>query len=125
MRSRYVAFVLRRQDYLLRTWHADHRPLRLDFDVDRWLGLEILRCEGGMEHDVSGLVEFRAAFEADGECRVLHEVSRFKCVDGCWFYVDGVCRMEHPGRNARCPCGSGRRFKRCCSSMRRTAPRNS
>lgn len=28
-------------------------------------------------------------------------------------------RLGHAGRNQRCPCGSGKKFKRCCISVRR------
>jgi len=43
MRSRYSAFVLKLEDYLLATWHPDTRPASLDLDTDntKWLGLEV------------------------------------------------------------------------------------
>jgi hypothetical protein len=30
--------------------------------------------------------------------------------------------MSRPGRNERCPCGSGRKFKHCCESKRDGVP---
>ena len=42
MRSRYSAFVLGNEAYLLGTWHPDTRPSRVRFDSEqRWLGLRI------------------------------------------------------------------------------------
>ena len=43
MRSRYSAFVLGLNDYLLATWHPSTRPASLDADPPglRWLGLTV------------------------------------------------------------------------------------
>ena len=44
MRSRYSAYVLGLEPYLLATWHASTRPPSLDLAADtatRWLGLEV------------------------------------------------------------------------------------
>ncbi|MCF1613211.1 SEC-C domain-containing protein, partial [Serratia marcescens] len=29
-----------------------------------------------------------------------------------WYYIDGT--KPQPGRNAMCPCGSGKKYKKCC-----------
>jgi len=116
MRSRYTAYVLGRGDYLRLSWHPDTRPSRVRIDDTRWLSLRIEATEQGGEDDVCGTVTFTAAFISDGECSLLHEKSRFKKIDGHWFYLDGDCRINKPGRNDPCPCGSGRKFKRCCAS---------
>ncbi len=115
MRSRYTAFVLQRTDYLLHSWHPDSRPSRIRFDDTRWLGLSIIGTDRGQAGDIEGTVEFQVAFICGGECRVLHEISRFERLDNRWLYRDGDCRIDEPGRNAPCPCGSGRKFKRCCA----------
>lgn len=49
MRSRYVAYVRKRSDYLLRTWHPITRPPQLDFETESvsWLGLKVVRSEAG------------------------------------------------------------------------------
>lgn len=93
MRSRYSAFVLGIEDYLLRTWHPDTRPARLDLaeaPVPKWLGLAIKR------HEVLGpdqaSVEFVARYKIAGRAFRLHETSRFRRVDGAWFYLDGELR---------------------------------
>ncbi|HEX5539727.1 MAG TPA: YchJ family protein, partial [Methylophilaceae bacterium] len=90
MRSRYTAYVLNLEDYLLRTWHADTRPVSLDFDQGvptRWLGLEILRCASTGEN--TAIVEFVARYKVNGKAGKLHELSRFIKMGQNWYYVDG------------------------------------
>ena len=90
MRSRYAAYVLRLEPYLLATWEAGTRPLSLDIDIDdktRWLGLEIKRREQTGED--SAIVEFVARYKRSGRAWRLHEFSRFVREAGRWFYVDG------------------------------------
>ncbi|PKO50713.1 MAG: hypothetical protein CVU26_09595, partial [Betaproteobacteria bacterium HGW-Betaproteobacteria-2] len=50
MRSRYSAYVLRLEGYLLKTWHPDTRPDHLGLENDtqtKWLGLSVKRHELG------------------------------------------------------------------------------
>jgi SEC-C motif-containing protein len=116
MRSRYSAFVLKRSDYLIVTWHPSTRPSSLDISDDDtpWQRLAILVTERGTASDSEGVVEF-AAYYRGGQ---LHERSRFVKEDGRWFYVDGdilpSLAATKVGRNDPCSCGSGRKFKRCC-----------
>lgn len=90
MRSRYSAFVLGREDYLLATWHADTRPAALQLDAEPkavWIGLDVKR------HSVTGEraaeVEFIARYRVGGRAHRMHETSRFAQEGGRWFYVDG------------------------------------
>ncbi|MEQ6917589.1 YchJ family protein [Halomonas aquatica] len=116
MRSRYSAFVLNLTDYLRETWAAGSRPDSLPPDeTTRWVRLDIL--DHG-EQDDTGWVQFRATFLEGRRWGVLEEASRFVREGGRWFYLDGrptVTRLK-PGRNAPCPCGSGRKFKSCCGA---------
>lgn len=90
MRSRYTAFVLGDERYLLETWHPDTRPGKLDLSGDRrWLGLKILATSGGGPEDTLGTVEFVARYKIAGRGYRLHEHSRFERTDGGWRYVDG------------------------------------
>ncbi len=127
MRSRYSAYVAGDTAYVLRTWHASTRPSALDTDViPAWCGLEIVRTEKGQEEDDQGLVEFKARALSEQTMVELHEVSRFVKEDGQWLYVAGDIREEGTekkagatkkvGRNSPCPCGSGKKFKKCCGS---------
>jgi SEC-C motif domain protein len=87
MRSRYTAYVMKLEPYLLATWHATTRPasLALADDDAKWLGLEIRHAAS----DVVDFVEFVARYRVGGRAHRLHETSRFAREDGRWFYVDG------------------------------------
>ncbi|GAA3697569.1 hypothetical protein GCM10022204_12040 [Microlunatus aurantiacus] len=87
MRSRYSAFVVRDEAYLLRTWAADQRPARVGLDDDRtWTGLEILGRTGGSAFHTVGTVDFRARYRDAGEAGEQRENSRFVRADGAWVY---------------------------------------
>ena len=118
MRSRYTAYTLGLVDYLLATWAAETRPATLARDdVDLvWVGLAIVGTRGGGGDEAGGEVEFVARALAGDRLTTLHETSRFVRQNGAWRYLDGDLTPETPtrvGRNAPCPCGSGRKFKRC------------
>ncbi|QSA19995.1 SEC-C domain-containing protein, partial [Vibrio furnissii] len=50
----------------------------------------------------------------------LEERSRFLRENGLWYYIDGEFPQQSVslkvGRNEPCPCGSGKKSKKCCSS---------
>ena len=89
MRSRYSAYVLDLQDYLIDTWHPRTRPVATEPRPAelRWLGLEVkvVRATGNDE----GTVTFVARSKLGGRAHRLQETSRFERVDERWFYVDG------------------------------------
>jgi len=118
MRSRYTAYVLGRQDYLLKTWHPTTRPEKdaLGGTSLHWIGLRIMRADKSGRQDTSGIVEFIASYVHESGGNSLHEQSRFVHEDGHWLYVDGDCRVSNIEQNEACPCGSGRTFKRCCGT---------
>lgn len=93
MRSRYTAYTLNREAYLLATWHHSMRPASLPLDGEaktKWLGLEVKRHDFSDAAPDASVVEFVARFKVgEGRAERLHEVSRFVREDGCWFYVDG------------------------------------
>ncbi len=90
MRSRYVAYVRQRPDYLLRTWHPTTRPEALDFSSDRsqWLGLKVVRVVAGRAEDEHGTVEFVARYKVNGRAHRLHEISQFGREAGAWVYLN-------------------------------------
>lgn len=91
MRSRYSAFAVRDEGYLLRTWHPRTRPPRVEFDpAMRWTGLEIRATSEGTAFHTTGTVTFRARYTDGGRPDALHEKSRFERLDGVWVYVDGT-----------------------------------
>ena len=90
MRSRYTAYTLLREDYLMSSWHESTRPAQLDLAAEapsKWLGLEIKRHE--QQDPDHAVVEFVARYKVAGRAHRLHEVSRFVREDGRWFYMDG------------------------------------
>lgn len=90
MRSRYTAYTLGREDYLLATWHHGTRPTSLDLAAEprsKWLGLEVKR-HSQPEPD-RAVVEFVARYKVGGRAHRLHEISRFVREAGRWFYVGG------------------------------------
>ncbi|MFP5419245.1 MAG: YchJ family protein [Gammaproteobacteria bacterium] len=90
MRSRYSAFVLGREAYLLATWHPDTRPAQLQLDdapSPQWLGLTIR--SHACQDDAHATVEFVARYKRNGRAFKLHETSRFARLAGRWLYVDG------------------------------------
>lgn len=92
MRSRYTAFALQNEPYLLSTWQPRTRPPALSFAAGtKWLGLKIISArEIDADH---AEVEFIARFRVGGaSAQRLHERSRFVREAGRWLYVDG----EHP-----------------------------
>ena len=95
MRSRYTAFVQSAIDYLIATHDPSTRST-----VDRasitqwardtsWRGLEIVATERGGEDDDEGMVEFIARGVTNGRPFAQRERSRFRRLDGVWYYVDG------------------------------------
>jgi SEC-C motif-containing protein len=102
MRSRYSAYVLSLEAYLLATWHSSTRPAQLDLAGDKksqWLGLDIKRhatmgCESTANQ--TAIVEFVARYKIGGRACRLHEISRFVNEEGRWYYVAG----EFPEKNA-------------------------
>ena len=125
MRSRYTAYVRGDMAYLERTWDPATRPPALGSSADspEWLGLEIVSTHGGAPDDGEGTVEFVARYRDHGVEGRLHEVSRFRSENGAWLYVDGrvsdaanARATPKVGRNDPCPCGSGRKFKKCCGA---------
>jgi SEC-C motif-containing protein len=130
MRSRYSAYVKREYAHLERTLSAEQRK---DFAPDEarrwaesseWLGLTILRTEKGAPDDQEGVVEFSARFRIEGKDQEHIEAAVFGREDGNWVYVGQLqpkgqtVRREQPkvGRNDPCPCGSGKKFKKCCGA---------
>lgn len=89
MRSRYSAFAVADERYLLRTWHPRTRPRSLALDLaEEWVRLDILRTVRGGLLDADGEVEFIAHSRSDGEWHQQREVSRFTRVDRRWVYLD-------------------------------------
>ncbi len=92
MRARYSAYVLKREDFLLASWHASSRPASLNLSAQQpaptWLGLDVRQHHDADENHAS--VEFVARYRlGGGRAQRQHETSRFVREDGRWYYFDG------------------------------------
>ncbi len=90
MRSRYTAYVLGLEDYLLATWAEEKRPQALGLAEDapsQWLGLKVLSYQ--LTDANSAEVSFIARYKVQGKAYRLQERSRFIQRNGRWFYLDG------------------------------------
>ena len=127
MRSRYAAYVLGEIEYLAKTIpllerkEFDRRGAKEWSESAQWLGLEILGDSESKDGKTAS-VEFIAKFKTDGQVHKHHELSKFKRQGERWFFVDGklISNDEQAApsasisRNAPCPCGSGKKYKKCC-----------
>lgn len=126
MRSRFSAYALGDESYLLQTWDKTTRPASIDLsrqDIE-WTRLQIIGRRKGTAADRNGMVEFKAFYRSQGREQLLHEISRFHKIGDLWQYRDGqlnpgstIDEPANPGRNAPCPCGSGKKAKRCCGRV--------
>jgi len=121
MRARFSAYSLDNLDFIRQSWHSSTCPSQLEVNEDgfSWTGLEIIDTLGG-SNDEQAEVEFIASYTLNGNKGKLHERSQFAREGGHWRYLDGKLNKGAPisvkkmGRNEPCPCGSGKKYKRCC-----------
>ena len=130
MRSRYCAYAVGAVDYLFRT---SGPKVQKEFDAEssrkwaesaKWTGIEVLSEEAGGENDEKGRVEFIAHYTVNNTPFDHHEISDFEKINGEWRFIDGKIigpaplRRDQPkvGRNDPCPCGSGKKYKKCCGA---------
>ncbi|MBI4967919.1 MAG: SEC-C domain-containing protein [Rhodospirillales bacterium] len=130
MRSRYTAFTTQDYDHLGVTLAPEKQGEFNRAEVEasakdaRPLGLDLRATDGGGETDQTGMVEYVARFKVAGREHHHHERSFFRREAGRWVYVDGEMNPKPPprqtgpkiGRNDPCPCGSGRKYKKCCGA---------
>ncbi len=126
MRARYTAYTMADTEFIFNTTHPDHRDgydhagTKAWAQNSEWLGLEVLATEGGCSQDQNGTVEFIATFRNNGIVQKHHELGRFSKQDDTWLFTTGDMVKPKPvvstkvGRNEPCPCGSGRKYKKCC-----------
>lgn len=127
MRARYTAHVLEQVDFVHQTVHPEQRAkhelqtLQAWMDQTTWEGLTIVQTKAGGATDQEGWVWFEAAYRQNDQRGLHREYSYFKREDGQWYFVQGKeppARRAAPkiSRNAPCPCGSGKKYKRCCGA---------
>ena len=120
MRSRFSAFILQLGEYLFNTYHPDFRGQltveQLSEKSLNWCNLQIIDSK---DEATTGFVEFKAWYILDGQLACHHEGSNFVKHQEQWFYCDGTIYPEQKSgkiaRNMPCPCGSGKKYKKCCA----------
>ena len=130
MRARYTAYTHSDVDFL---YDSSTDKVKGEFDREetrhwaaesQWHGLEIIATEGGGPEDSAGVVEFLAKYTVKDRPCNHHERAVFVRENGEWKFDDGKIlgpepvRRDHPkiGRNDPCPCGSGKKYKKCCAT---------
>ena len=125
MRARYSAFVTGAVDFIVSSTHSrtrkevDRAFIREWSESSTWRGLHIIETKQVDEN--TALVSFEAQFTQNGKDQNHREKSLFEREDGQWRFVTGdelknpTVRYEtpRPGRNDPCPCGSGKKYKKC------------
>ena len=128
MRARYSAYAKTEIDFIIDSTHScqrdsnDREEIRRWSESSEWTGLEILRTEQGGKDDETGIVEFIARYRDRGISMEHHEIAEFQREKGDWYFFDGKLVPQAPyvrteakvGRNDPCPCGSGKKYKKCC-----------
>ena len=124
MRARFTAHVAHDFRFL----HDTHRPTAgKPFVAEeaeptmQWTKLVVHSHETSADPD-KAFVDFSAYGTEEGVEKVLHEKAEFLRVNGTWFYNREARLGPAPykstapkiGRNAPCPCGSGKKYKQCC-----------
>lgn len=91
MRSRYTAYTLMDEPYLLATWHASTRPAALKLaegDANaqpQWIGLKVKAHK--VEDASHASVDFVARYRINGRAHKLEELSYFVKEQGRWYYL--------------------------------------
>lgn len=126
LRARYSAFVSADIDFIVETHHPSTRDQVTRESIEEWStgsewrGLEIHSEDDGDDADTS-IIMFTVRYDVDGVPQEHFERSIFHRDGGSWFFLNSdegkqeTIRREEPkvGRNEPCPCGSGKKYKRC------------
>lgn len=113
MRSRYSAYILKNENYLLQSWHESTRPDSLDLTIDttQWKKLKIISTAENKVHFVAYFTQDTLNKE---KIYALTEISNF-VKDKNWQYLEGEdVKTVQLTKNMLCPCLSGKKYKRCC-----------
>jgi SEC-C motif-containing protein len=122
MRSRYSAYCCKKIDYIFQTYHPEQHATNTKTQISEFantvhfVGLTIIN---GVEQTDPDTVSFNAHYLLDNKLETLSECSRF-VFSGVWYYYDGAITSNKSvgiGRNDDCPCGSGRKFKKCFTHL--------
>ena len=88
MRSRYTAYYLGDESYILKTWHPSTRPSEASDNSLSWSGLKVMAYLplSGTKARVKFIAKGK---DSNGKWHTLREDSAFTKENGNWLYVDG------------------------------------
>jgi len=124
MRARFTAHVAHDFKFL----HNSHRPTagtpyvpEAGEPTMQWTKL-VVHSHELTDNPDKAFVDFSAYGTEGGTEKVLHEKAEFLRLNGAWLYTREARLGPAPyksatpkvGRNAPCPCGSGKKYKQCC-----------
>jgi SEC-C motif-containing protein len=92
MRSRYTAYTLEDDSYILDSWHSSTRPASLSEENKlpvKWVELKVIDSSVPAQNETIATVEFVARFKVKGKAEQMHECSEFIKAAGRWFYLKG------------------------------------
>ena len=128
LRARYTAFATGAIEFIGATTHPDALDEYEEAATRQWATtatftkLDIFETVSDGED--AAYVTFEAHFTQNRQKQIHRERSRFERLNGEWFFHS--CDLlkprtikystPQPGRNQQCPCGSGKKFKKCCAS---------
>lgn len=115
MRSRYTAYVLKNEEYLLNSWHESTRPdsLNIQNDATQWNKLKVISAINDKVHFVAFFTE---VINNKEQALCLSEESIF-VKNTHWTYLEGKeLKTIKLTKNMSCPCQSGKKYKRCCAT---------
>ena len=127
LQARYDAYVRGDVDFLIESVHPEKRAQHDRKSIEawaknaKWQGLEVQKEE--IKEDQAWLT-FLLQYEEKGETVDHRERAEFRRTGERWYYWDsrfprGETVHRDPnkvGRNDPCPCGSGKKFKKCCGT---------
>ena len=129
MRARYTSYVKHEIDFIINSCEEGEKIAEIDRKATEqwskestWHGLKILNTQKGQEADDEGLVDCEASDTDKNHLNEIHHEHAYcKTVNGKWLYEVGdvkpmtvVREGKKIGRNDPCPCGSGKKYKKCC-----------
>jgi SEC-C motif-containing protein len=130
MRSRCSAYTIKNAQYLFDTTAKAQQTEQLLGEISQWanqttwLKLVVHHAAENKSVDFDNkhppTVNFSAWYLHDKKYYQMTELSSFVIENEQWKYSTGESLTHNelplPKRNGSCPCGSNKKFKRCCSS---------
>lgn len=125
--ARYTAFATCAIAFIITSTHPrvrdefDETANRKWAETSSFTKLEIL--DNVSDSDFAEYITFEAHFTHKHQRDIHRERARFELLNGEWFFVSSeilkpqTIQYDAPktGRNEPCPCGSGRKYKKCCA----------